>query len=187
MPRLSAVCVSQLATRAGWEPWKHELRPNGMALAGPFLGTEARARGLVTRRTLRSRHDQVHRDVYVPKGEELTPITRAQAAWLWSGREAIAAGFSAAALYGTQWIDPQLPAKLYRRNGKPVEGIVIHRDELSEDETRRNSRHPGDHAGPHGVRPRPPRPPLASAHRGRRPDERDPAAVIGRPTVSRAA
>ena len=107
-----------------------------MAPAGPFLGTEARARGLVTRRTLRSRHDQVHRDVYVPKGEELTPITRAQAAWLWSGREAIAAGFSAAALYGTQWIDPHLPAELYRRNGKPVKGIVIHRDELFEDETR---------------------------------------------------
>ncbi|HTI74375.1 MAG TPA: hypothetical protein VL634_05215 [Mycobacterium sp.] len=107
-----------------------------MAPAGPFLGTEARARGLVTRRTLRSRHDQIHRDVYVPKGEELTPITRAQAAWLWSGREGIAAGFSAAALYGTQWIDPQLPAELYRRNGKPVDGIVIHRDELFRDETR---------------------------------------------------
>src|SRR6478752_2268219 len=141
--RFSALCVSQLATRAGLEPCK--------------------------------------------QGEQLTPITRAQAAGLWSGREAIAAGFSAAALYGTQWIDPQLPAELYRRNGKPVEGIVIHRDELSEDETRRNSRHTGDHAGPHGVRPRPPRPPLASAHRGRRPGERDPAAVIGRPTVSRAA
>lgn len=36
----------------------------------------------------------------------------------------------------TQWIDPRLPAELYRRNGKPVDGILIHRDELLDDETR---------------------------------------------------
>jgi very-short-patch-repair endonuclease len=66
-----------------------------MALADPFLGTEA-----------------------------------------WSRRRAVAAGFSAAALYGTEWIDPRLPAELYRRNGKPVDGIVIHRDELFEGEIR---------------------------------------------------
>jgi hypothetical protein len=107
-----------------------------MAHADPFLGTEARARGVVTRRTLRSGHDQVHRDVYIPKGEKLTPVTRAVAAWLWSGRQATAAGFSASALYGTQWIDHQLPAELYRRNGKPVDGILIHRDELFGDEIR---------------------------------------------------
>ncbi len=107
-----------------------------MPHAGPFLGTEALALGAVTRRTLRSQYDQVHRNVYMAKGEVLTPATRVVAAWLWSGRQATAAGFSAAALYGTQWIDPQLPAELYRRNGKPVDGIVIHRDELFEGETR---------------------------------------------------
>jgi very-short-patch-repair endonuclease len=107
-----------------------------MAHAGPFLGTEALARGLVTRRTLRSRHNQVHRDVYIPKGAELTPVIRAVAAWLWSRRQAIAAGFSAAALHGAQWIDPLMPAELYRRNGKAVDGIVIHRDELVDDEIR---------------------------------------------------
>jgi hypothetical protein len=102
----------------------------------PFLGTEALARGTVTRRMLQSRCEPVYRDVYVPKGMELTAVTRAEAAWLWSGRQATAAGLSAAALYGTQWIDPHLPAELYRRNGKPVEGILIHRDELLDDETR---------------------------------------------------
>jgi hypothetical protein len=102
----------------------------------PFLGTEALARGTVTRRTLRSRFEPVSRNVYMPKGEELTPAKRAVAAWLWSGRQATAAGLSAAALYGTQWLDPRLPAELYRRNGKPVDGIVIHRDELLDDETR---------------------------------------------------
>jgi hypothetical protein len=102
----------------------------------PFLGTEALAAGIVTRRTLASRHEAVYRNVYIAKGLELTAQTRAVAAWLWSGRQAIAAGLSAAALYGTQWIDPHLPAELYRRNGKPVDGIVIHRDELLGDETR---------------------------------------------------
>lgn len=102
----------------------------------PFLGTEALALGTVTRRTLRSRYDRVHRDVYLAKGVELTAVIRAEAAWLWSGRQATTAGFSASALYGTQWIDPRRPAEVYRRNGKPVDGIVIHRDELFDDETR---------------------------------------------------
>jgi very-short-patch-repair endonuclease len=78
----------------------------------------------------------VYRDVYLAKGVKLTPAMRAEAAWLWSGRQATAAGLSASALYGTQWIDPQLPAELYRRNGKPVDGILIHRDQLFDDETR---------------------------------------------------
>ena len=112
-------------------PGPHRGRVN----VSPFLGTEALALGAVTRRGLRSRYKPVYRNVYVPKDENLTPAGRAVAAWLWSGRQATAVGFSAAALYGTEWIDPQLPAELYRRNGKPVDGIVIHRDELFDDET----------------------------------------------------
>lgn len=100
----------------------------------PFIGTEALAEGRVSRRGLRSRHEAVYRNVYVPKDQEVTACTRALAAWLWSGRSAIVAGLSAAALHGSQWIDPGLPAELYRRNGKPVDGIVIHRDELRDDE-----------------------------------------------------
>ena len=100
----------------------------------PFIGTEALADGHVTRRALRSQYRPVYRNIYVPKGHELTAATRGVAAWLWSGRTATAAGLSAAALHGTRWIDPGLPAELYRRNGKPVDGIVIHRDELCDDE-----------------------------------------------------
>ncbi|HEY6649794.1 MAG TPA: DUF559 domain-containing protein [Mycobacterium sp.] len=84
---------------------------------------------------MRSQCDPVYRNVYLPKGIQLTPATRAVAAWLWSGRQATVAALSAAALYGTQWIDPRRLAELYRRNGKPVDGIVIHRDELFDDET----------------------------------------------------
>jgi very-short-patch-repair endonuclease len=100
----------------------------------PFLGTEARALGYESPRTLRSRHDRVYRDVYVPKGCELTAADRAVAAWLWSGRQSTLVGTSAAAIHGSKWIDPKLPAELCRRNGKPVDGIVIHRDEMFDDE-----------------------------------------------------
>lgn len=101
---------------------------------GPFIGTEALADGWVSRRGLRSRHEAVYRNIYLSKGDELTAATRGAAAWLWSGRSAIVGGLSAAALHGSQWIDPKLPAELYRPNGKPVDGIVIHRDELWDDE-----------------------------------------------------
>jgi very-short-patch-repair endonuclease len=100
----------------------------------PFVGTEALARGDVSLRTLKSRYDRVYRNVYLPKGCEMTAAKRAAAAWLWSGRQSTLAGLSAAAVHGAKWIDPNLPAELYRRNGKPVEGILIHRDELLDDE-----------------------------------------------------
>ncbi|MGH8115498.1 MAG: endonuclease domain-containing protein [Rhodanobacteraceae bacterium] len=100
----------------------------------PFIGTEALAEGTVTRRGLRSGYDPVYRNVYVPKDHELTAVTRGIAAGLWSGRKATAAGLSAAALLGSRWVDPRLSAELYRCNGKPVTGIVIHRDELCDDE-----------------------------------------------------
>lgn len=104
-------------------------------MANPFLGTEALARGDVTVRSLRRRYDRVYRNVYVAKECDMTAVTRARAAWLWSGRQSTLVGLSAAAVHGAKWIDPDLPAELYRRNGKPVEGILIHRDELFDDES----------------------------------------------------
>jgi very-short-patch-repair endonuclease len=47
---------------------------------------------------------------------------------------AVTGGLSASALFGTRWIDADAPAELFRVNGKPVPGIVIHRDELHPDE-----------------------------------------------------
>jgi very-short-patch-repair endonuclease len=103
-------------------------------VAKPFLGTEALARGDVSLRTLHSRYERVYRNVYLPKGCEMTAAKRAVAAWLWSGRQSTLVGLSAAAVHGAKWIDPSLPAELCRPNGKPVEGILIHRDELFDDE-----------------------------------------------------
>ena len=100
----------------------------------PFLGTEARAAGTATKRSLRTRHDMLYRNVYLPKGQAVTPVTRAVGAWLWSGRAATVAGLSAAALHGSQWIDAALPAELIRAEACGVEGIIVHRDALEADE-----------------------------------------------------
>lgn len=102
--------------------------------AWPILGTEARAAGRVTKRTLRSQYQMLHRNVYVPRGQQLTPVTRAVGAWLWSGRAATVAGRSAAALHRTRWIDARLPAELIRPQAADVDGIVIHRETLLEDD-----------------------------------------------------
>jgi very-short-patch-repair endonuclease len=101
----------------------------------PFIGSEALAAGQVSRRALRSHHEMVYRNVYVGKDQQVTPVSRAIAAWLWSGRTATVAGLSAAALHGSRWIDPGLPAELNRAEGCPTAGIVIHREALSADES----------------------------------------------------
>jgi very-short-patch-repair endonuclease len=106
-----------------------------VALEWPFLGTEALARGFVNRYQLRTRYDAVFRNVYVPKGQALTPADKAVAAWLWSGRRATVAGLSAAALLGTKWIDAKRPAELNQASRHKTEGIVLHSDELWDDES----------------------------------------------------
>ena len=106
-----------------------------MALDWPFLGTEALARGVVNRYQLRTRYDAVFRNVYVPKGQALTAVDKAIAAWLWSGRRATVAGLSAAALLGTRWIDANRPAELNQASQHKTKGIVLHSDQLWDDES----------------------------------------------------
>lgn len=101
----------------------------------PFRGTEALAAGIVTPHRLRRDFKPVHRNVYIPRGNKLTPVTRAVAAWLWSGRAATVAGLSAAALHRTAWIDDWLPAELNRRSRDKGRGIILHSDTLGDDET----------------------------------------------------
>jgi len=106
-----------------------------VALDWPFLGTEALARGAVNRYQLRTRYDAVFRNVYVPKGQALSAADKAVAAWLWSGRRATAAGLSAAALLGTRWIDAKRPAELNQPSRHKTNGIILHSDELWDDES----------------------------------------------------
>jgi hypothetical protein len=101
----------------------------------PFIGNEALAAGNLSRYELRTKYYAVYRNVYLPNGAPLTPVSKAVAAWLWSRREATIAGLSAAALHGAQWIDARLPAELNRRSRDKTGGILLHSDRLSDDES----------------------------------------------------
>jgi len=100
----------------------------------PFVGTEALAAGVVNRYQLATRYDAVYRNVYMTKGQQLTPVQKAIAAWLWSQRKATVAGLSAAALHESLWIDRRLPAELIQRSQHKTTGIVLHNDTLAADE-----------------------------------------------------
>lgn len=98
----------------------------------PFLGSQALARGAVTRSELRTRYRRVFRDVYVGKDTELTAAAKAHAAWLSTG--ATLAGLSAAAVFGTKWLDGAAPAEIVRADRHAQSGIVVHSFELGDDE-----------------------------------------------------
>lgn len=94
----------------------------------PFLGTEAVHSGVVTERELRRSCTRIYRNVYQRRGSALTAKDRAVAAWLWSGKNAVVAGTSAAALLGAEWVDPHRPAELITGRKRPPP-LIITRDE----------------------------------------------------------
>ncbi|OBI97243.1 hypothetical protein A5660_06810 [Mycobacterium alsense] len=108
----------------------------------PFLASEALAAKAMPERALRSLHQAVYPGVYSPAGIELTARERARAAWLWSRREAVVAGNSAAALLGAKWVDPALDAELIHDNRRPPPGIAVHTETLL----------PGEVVEVHGMR-----------------------------------
>ncbi|MBP1159355.1 hypothetical protein ABIC28_004629 [Rhodococcus sp. PvR044] len=102
----------------------------------PFRGTLAVRRGTVTAHQLRRDFVRLHRDVYVRKGTTPTAIARARAAQLWAGDRGVLAGFSAAALHGSKWIDASEPAELIRAGHvRAPKGIVVRKAELLDGET----------------------------------------------------
>ncbi|WP_235434708.1 DUF559 domain-containing protein [Mycobacterium heckeshornense] len=92
----------------------------------PFLGRQAVRRGDISEYQLEKNYRAVYRNVYVPKHQPLSALTRARAAWLWSGGRATLAGLSAAAVLGTKWIDVDSPAELIRINRHVPPGVVVH-------------------------------------------------------------
>lgn len=99
-----------------------------------FVGTEAVRAGAYTERELRRSCTRIYRNVYQRPGRELTARDRAIAAWLWSGKEAVVAGCSAAALLGTEWIDPHTPAELVCDRTRPPSLIITRNETLSDGE-----------------------------------------------------
>jgi hypothetical protein len=100
----------------------------------PFIGSEAVTSGRLTPYTLRSKFIAIHRDVYIPRDTQLTAVTRAEAAWLWSRRRGVVAGLSAAAWHGAKWIDTRRPAEIRYDNRHPPKGIRTWADRFVDDE-----------------------------------------------------
>jgi len=97
-------------------------------VAGVFLGSEAIARGALTRGQLRWNYRQIHRDVYRPKSAPRSLRTNIYAAWLWSGRRGIIAGRAAAALHGAKWLDDVTPIEIVGPFNHPPRGIIVRRE-----------------------------------------------------------
>jgi hypothetical protein len=91
----------------------------------PFVGSEAVRRGELSAYQLDRQYRPIYRNVYVAKHARLTALTRARAAWLWSGRNATLTGVSAAAVLGTKWLNADDPAELNRANRHAPPGIVV--------------------------------------------------------------
>ncbi|HYO02359.1 MAG TPA: DUF559 domain-containing protein [Mycobacterium sp.] len=102
----------------------------------PFLGSEAVRQGLLTGYQLRTKYRALHRNVYVPTESVMTAETRARAAWLWSGGDAVLARLSAAAVLGTKWLDGHAPAELIRSDRHGPAELMLHTWDVSPDETR---------------------------------------------------
>lgn len=103
-------------------------------MAAPFVGSEATAAGRLTYGELTTGHSRVFRDVYLHRHIEANAVDRAKAAWLWSKRQGVVAGFSASALHGSDWVDAQRPAELIHSNRHRLPGLLIRGDELRPDE-----------------------------------------------------
>lgn len=100
----------------------------------PFVGSEAIACGLLTKSQLETRYHRLFRGVYIDRDAELTAAVRAKAGWLWTGRRGIVAGFSAAALHGSKWVDDGRVVELIHNNHHRSAGIQLHRDIVAADE-----------------------------------------------------
>jgi hypothetical protein len=103
-------------------------------MAEPFLGSEAIASAALTRSQLAARYRRLFPDVYVVRDAEVDAVVRAEAGWLWSGRRGVVAGFAAAALRGSKWVDDLPVVDLIHPNWRSPAGIQTHGDQIDGDE-----------------------------------------------------
>jgi hypothetical protein len=106
-------------------------------MAGVLIGSEAVARGDVTRHELHRWYVPVYPGVYALRGQQLSLRHRTEGAWLWSRRRATVAGVAASALHGARWVDAGIPIELIWSNTRPPPGIVAREQSLADDETTR--------------------------------------------------
>jgi hypothetical protein len=100
----------------------------------PFIGSEAIASGTLTKAQLTTRCRRLFPDVYVERDVDVTTELRAKAGWLWTGQRGVVAGFGAAALHGSKWVDDAHVVELIHDNLRSPPGIQTHRERIDEDE-----------------------------------------------------
>jgi hypothetical protein len=103
-------------------------------MAEPFIGSEAVAAGALTKTQLTTGCRRLFSDVYVMRDIDIDAEVRAKAGWLWSRRRGVIAGFSAAALHGSRWVDDRQVVQLIHDNRRNPVGIQTHRDRIEDDE-----------------------------------------------------
>ncbi|HTY31041.1 DUF559 domain-containing protein [Mycobacterium sp.] len=99
-------------------------------MGGVFLGSEAIARGGLTRGQLRWNYRRLHCNVYLPRNAARSLRTDIYAAWLWSGRRGIIAGRAAAALHGAKWVEDYTPIEIVGPFNHPPPGVIVRRERI---------------------------------------------------------
>jgi hypothetical protein len=103
----------------------------------PFIGSEAIARGALTRARLRWNYTAILPDVYVANGQERDVRTNTEAAWLWTRRTGIVAGRAAAALHGASAVSDLTPIELIAKQRRRQQGVILRDERIEADEVQR--------------------------------------------------
>ncbi|MDO8836175.1 MAG: hypothetical protein Q7V01_11295 [Vicinamibacterales bacterium] len=103
-----------------------------------ILGNEAIAAGKLTRGALRWNYTAILPGIYMSADAHhearRAVVTRAKAAWLWTGREGIIAGRTAAALWGASWVENTAPVELIAKPRRAQPGVVLRNERIEADE-----------------------------------------------------
>ena len=85
---------------------------------------------------------------------QVTAALRAKAGWLWTKRQGLVAGFSAAAMHGSQWVDDTMTVELIHENRHRLPGLLARGDRIEEDEIDHHRRCAGNYSEQDGAGPR---------------------------------
>jgi hypothetical protein len=99
-----------------------------------FIGSEALAKGELTRGQLRWNYRALFPDVYAAKTMAATIRRNIFGAWLWSGETGVITGRAAAAIHGALWVDADAPVEMIGGRSRSPRGIVVRNERIEDDE-----------------------------------------------------
>lgn len=95
-----------------------------------FVGSDALARGGMTRAHLRWHYRTLFPDIYLPKQAVPSLRQRTHGAWLWSGRNGVITSRAAAAMHGALWVAADSPIEMIWQCGRPPRGIEVRNERI---------------------------------------------------------